>query len=120
MWLKIVRAVNWVIIFGLVVVTVVPANERPATDLQHDLEHFLAFGLAGLMFGIAYARSLGANFTSAILFALALELSQIPLPTRHARLEDFVVDALAACLGIAIAHFCRKSTEPWLMKTSQS
>jgi VanZ family protein len=28
---------------------------------------------------------------------------QLWAPGRHARLEDFVVDALAACLGIALA-----------------
>jgi VanZ family protein len=28
---------------------------------------------------------------------------QLWMPGRHARLEDFVVDALAACAGIAVA-----------------
>ena len=46
-----------------------------------------------------------------MIFALALELSQIPLATRHARFEDFVVDAVAACLGIVIANTCRKLIE---------
>jgi len=32
-----------------------------------------------------------------------LELLQLWMPGRHARLEDFVVDALAACVGLAIA-----------------
>ena len=31
-----------------------------------------------------------------------LELLQLFVPGRHARLEDFVVDALAACIGFAI------------------
>lgn len=108
MWVKILRVVNWVILFGLVVLTIVPASERPVTDLQHDVEHFVAFCLAGMTFGLAYSRSLGINFLIAIVFAFALELSQIPLPTRHARIEDFVVDAVAICLGIAVAHGCRR------------
>jgi VanZ family protein len=33
----------------------------------------------------------------------ALELLQLLVPGRHARLEDFVVDALAALAGFAIA-----------------
>src|SRR3569832_1097276 len=101
---RILRVMSWLIIFGLVVLTVVPAKERPVTFLQHDLEHFLAFGLAGAVFGLAYARRLGAHLLAAIAFALTLELSQIPLATRHARFQDFVIDALAACLGIAFAY----------------
>ena len=108
---KILKVATWLTIVGLVVMTIVPANERPVSGLQHDLEHFSAFGLAGLMFGFAYAGHLRALSLSAIGFALALELSQIPLPTRHARLEDFIVDAAGACLGILVAHACRKFTK---------
>jgi VanZ family protein len=105
---KMLRAASWVIILGLVIVTVVPANERPVTGLQHDIEHFVAFGLAGLTFGLAYTQSVRVNLLSVFVFTLALELSQILLATRHARLRDFMVDAAAACLGIVIAHLRRK------------
>ena len=105
---KMLRAASWVIILGLVIVTVIPGDERPITGLQHDIEHFVAFGLAGLTFGFAYFQSVRVNLLSAFVFTLVLELSQIPLATRHARLRDFMVDAAAACLGIVIAHLCRK------------
>jgi VanZ family protein len=108
---KLLKAASWVIILGLVIATVVPADERPITGLQHHFEHFLAFALAGLTSGFAYTQSLRVNLLSASLFALALELSQIPLATRHARIGDFIVDAAASCLGIAIAHLCRKFTK---------
>ena len=32
-----------------------------------------------------------------------IEILQFLAPGRHARLEDFIVDALAACVGLAIA-----------------
>ena len=105
---RMLKAASWVIILGLVIVTVVPADERPITGLRHSVEHFVAFALAGLTFGFAYAQSVRVNLFSAFVFTLALELSQIPLATRHARLRDFMIDAAAACLGIVIAHFCRK------------
>lgn len=103
---KVVKAFSWLIILGLVAATIVPANERPVTGLQHDLEHFLAFVLAGLTFGFAHSVhvSLRGLLLRAIVFTLVLELSQIPLPTRHARVEDFIVDAIAACLGILIGN----------------
>ncbi len=104
---KTLKPASWLIILGLVIVTIVPADERPVTALEHDWEHFAAFGLAGLMFGLAYAGHLSVLCLSAIVFTLALELSQIPLATRHARAEDFVVDAVGACLGIVVAHTFR-------------
>ena len=108
------RAVSWIFISALVITSVVPANERPVTGLQHDFEHFCAFASAGLIFGLAYAWPLRTLLLSAIVFSLLLELSQIPLPTRHARLEDFIVDTAAVCLAILVAQFIRKLTRDWV------
>jgi VanZ family protein len=94
---------------GLVVVTVVPASERPVTGVQHDYEHFIAFGFVGFIFALAYSGRPFVLFPSAILFTAALELMQIPLPTRHARLGDFLTDALAACIGIGLAHLSARA-----------
>ena len=117
MRMKILKVANWLIVFGLVIATIVPAGERPVTNLQHDIEHLLTFGLTGTVFGFNYPRQLGASLFIAVVFALVLELSQIPLETRHARLEDFLVDAMAGCLGILIAYGCRKLNETWPIKT---
>jgi VanZ family protein len=98
------RAFAWLLVIGLVVITVVPASERPVTGVQHDFEHFLAFGFVGFIFALAYSRRPILLMLSAIVFTAVLELMQIPLPTRHARLEDFLTDALASCVGIGFAH----------------
>jgi VanZ family protein len=98
------RACAWLLVLGLVVVTVVPASERPATSVQHGYEHLLAFSFVGFIFALAYSKPPILLMLSAIAFTLVLELMQIPLPTRHARLEDFFTDALASCVGIGLAH----------------
>ena len=85
-------------------VTVVPASERPVTGVEHGSEHFLAFGFVGFVFALAYTRRPVLLLLSAIVFTAVLELMQIPLPTRHARLEDFFTDAVASCVGIGLAH----------------
>lgn len=108
---KTIKAASWLIILSLAILTVVPADERPVSGLGHDWEHFIAFGLAGLIFGLAYAEHFRVLYLGAIVFTLALELSQIPLATRHASVEDFVVDAVGACLGIAVAHAFQKLTK---------
>jgi VanZ family protein len=41
-----------------------------------------------------------------------LEVLQLWVPGRHARLEDFVVDALATCAGFALA-----AISGWLMRS---
>jgi hypothetical protein len=38
----------------LTVLTVVPAPERPSTGIEHNLEHFLAFALLGILFALSY------------------------------------------------------------------
>ena len=75
----------------LVVLTVIPAEERPISGLQHGWEHFIAFGPAGFLFGLAYARRLPWLYAGAIAFTLALELSQNGLATRHARVDDLAL-----------------------------
>jgi VanZ family protein len=98
------RVFAWLLVIGLVVITVVPASERPVTGVQHGYEHFLAFGFVGFIFALAYSQRPIVLMLSAIVFTAVLELIQIPLPTRHARLEDFFTDALASCVGIGFAH----------------
>jgi VanZ family protein len=76
---------------------------RPHSNLGQDGEHALAFILMGLAFGVAYARHRLAITATAIFLTGAMEILQFWAPGRHARLEDFIVDAVAACAGIALA-----------------
>jgi len=97
------RAIAWLILLAIIALTLVPPLLRPASGLPHDVEHFAAFLLLGGAFALAYPGRpfwLGAF---AILFAAGLEVFQIFAPGRHARIRDFVVDAAAACIGIAVA-----------------
>ena len=85
----------------------VPASDRPQTGVEHNYEHLLAFGLVGLVFALAHRWRPMLLLSSGIAFALLVELAQVPLPTRHARIEDFLVDAFGASLGIALAYLAR-------------
>ena len=82
---------------------------RPSIRLtfQHSLgqdgEHAFAFILVGLAFGLAYPRHRLLTGAIAVVMIGVIELLQLWAPGRHARLEDFVVDALTACVGMAIA-----------------
>ena len=97
------RIFAWLLAAAVTLATLGPPRLRPHSSFGQDAEHALAFILIGLAFGAAY-RSNRLVVTAISIFGIgALELLQLWAPGRHARLEDFVVDAAAACAGIAIA-----------------
>ncbi len=96
------RLIAWLLAAGVTFATLGPPRYRPHSNLSHDGEHTLALVLVGLAFAFAYRRHrLPAAATTVVMLG-ALELLQMFVPGRHARLEDFVVDALAALAGFAI------------------
>ena len=59
----ILRAIAWVGVSAIIILSVVPADERPTTGFGQGIEHFAAFGLiAGVFFGL---------ITSAVPYAMA-------------------------------------------------
>ena len=98
------KLLAWSLAAAVAFATLGPPDFRPhASPLGQDGEHALAFVLLGLAFGLAYTRN--RLLTAAIAVGLTglIEILQFWAPGRHARLEDFVVDALAACVGLAAA-----------------
>ena len=82
--------------------TLGPPGLRPHSNIGQNGEHALAFVLVGLAFAMGYPRHrlLAAGVT--VVFTGVLEVLQLFVPGRHARLEDFLVDALATLGGFAI------------------
>ena len=71
--------------------------------MDRDGEHALAFVLIGLAFGLAYPRHRLLTSAISVVMVGIIEILQIRAPGRHARFEDFAVDALAAYAGFAAA-----------------
>ena len=99
----ILRLFAWLLAAAVTFATLGPALMRPHSDLGQDGEHALAFVLVGIAFGLAYPRHRLPTMGISVVAIGVLEILQLWAPGRHARLEDFVVDALAACVGFAIA-----------------
>jgi len=97
------RVIAWALAAAVTFATLGPARLRPHADLGQNGEHALAFVLVGLAFGLAYRRNRLLTTLVAIVMTGAIEIMQFWAPGRHARLSDFVVDALAACAGLAAA-----------------
>src|SRR5665213_1324903 len=87
----------WLLAAAVTFATLGPPRYRPHSHLLgQDGELALAFGLA-----YRQHRLLTAGI--AVVMTGLLEVLQFWAPGRHARLEDFIVDALTACIGIAVA-----------------
>ncbi len=83
--------------------SLVPAAFRPETGLPHNFEHFAIFATAGVAFGLGFSRWRGILVPALVVFAAAIEITQSAIPSRHARLEDFIIDAVAVSISAAIA-----------------
>jgi hypothetical protein len=102
------RTLAWIGISAIIVLSVVPANDRPVSGVGQGLEHFTAFALVGEAFAIGYPFSLIRLLVLAVFFCGGIELLQVPLPTRHARVSDFLVDSVGACFAILCVFIAKQ------------
>jgi VanZ family protein len=99
------RMAGWLLITAITVLSLVPPGLRPETPVPHDFEHAAIFAATGFVFGVGYYHRLKSVAAGLIVFAAAIELAQTIVPGRHARLEDFIVDALAMVIAVTIGAF---------------
>jgi len=100
--LRAIRFVAWCLAVAIIVLSVVPPGLRPQTGAPNVLEHFLIYALTGLAFGLGYDRRRNLLAVLLIVFAGSVEILQMFAAGRHARLSDFIVDALALCIGLIV------------------
>ena len=109
----ILRLFAWCLAAAVTFATLGPARYRPhAAAVTHAGEHALAFVLIGIAFALAYPRHRWPVAGISVVLIGILELLQLLVPGRHARVEDFVVDALTACAGMALV-----ATTDWLARS---
>ena len=94
---------GWACVVAIAALSLVAPSLRPVTILPHDFEHAAIFALTGFTLGLGYPNRAQLQMSVLIIFAGVIELAQLYAPGRHARMIDFVVDALAACAGVAAA-----------------
>jgi VanZ family protein len=96
----------WTTLAFIAYVTLCPLNERPEVDfdLFSHPEHYLAFAVAGSLFGLAYPRQMLFVCIVVLGSAVLLELLQLLTPDRHARVIDAVRKIIGGAIGVAIAR----------------
>jgi VanZ family protein len=88
------------VLAAIIILSLAPPSARPTTFMPHKIEHGSIFLLNGVAFGIAYCGYEWLSCVVAVIFCASIELSQLTVPGRHARLSDFFVDAIAISVGI--------------------
>jgi VanZ family protein len=94
------RVVAWGTLAAIVVLSLVPPAERPITPFPHNVEHVGIFLLNGAAFGLGYRGYEWLSSLGAAIFCAGIEVAQLMIPGRHARVSDFIVDTIAVCVGI--------------------
>ena len=97
------RVVAWLLVLTIVMLSLGPASTRPVTGAGHDFEHLLIFAATGGAFGLGYPRRIWLLPLALLAFSGAIELAQMIVPGRHARLSDFLTDAAASWVGIGLS-----------------
>jgi VanZ family protein len=101
---RLFQAAAWLLAATIVVLSLGPPSVQPTTGAAHNLEHLLIFLATGMAFGLGYPRRIWLLTIALPTFAGAIEAAQNWVPGRHARMSDFLVDAVASCLGVGISY----------------
>lgn len=109
---QIASTAAWLLSVIIIVLSDVPPGMRPVIG-SHVVEHAFAFAALGALFGHAHADRAIACGAGLVLFCGVVEVVQLWVPGRHARLMDFVVDTTASLVGIALAILVGNSSRIW-------
>jgi VanZ family protein len=114
---KLAQIAAWVLTAVIVVLSLVPPRLRPETSAPHSLEHFMIFAATGFAFALGYKRRHDVLAIFLIIFSGAVEIVQLFVPGRHARVSDFVIDAVAACIGVVTSLLLSLARSRWRLGT---
>lgn len=101
----------WLILIGLVVVTVAPIGLRPHTMLSAQGERFIGFALAGGLLALAYPRR---PFLVALLvlgLAVGLEVAQFVAATRHPGVRDMLAKLAGGAFGLGTGWLVNRAVD---------
>jgi VanZ family protein len=94
------RGLAWLLLAGLIFVTLSPINLRPISPLPTQLERAIALAIVGFVFAIAYPRHLWAVALVVLGSTVLLEILQLVQPSRHGRIIDVAVKLIGGGFGL--------------------
>jgi VanZ family protein len=101
---KIMQVAGYLAVLLIGVVSLLPGTLRPQTGVPGQFEHLIAYFSASVV--LALRADLSPRWSASLLlvpYAGGLELAQLFIPGRHARLSDFLFNSIGAALGALAA-----------------
>ena len=98
------KIIAWLLLLGLVVVTIGPIEWRPISPLPVQLERATALMTIGFAFALAYPRHFVLVAVLLIGATALLELTQVFEPSRHGRWRDLGVKACGGLVGLTSGY----------------
>ena len=108
---------GWLVFAFIVFATLSPIDDRPVVA-GAQLEHFAAFAVLGLAFGVAYPKRVFLVAVLILVSAFGLEALQLLTADRHARLLDAVVKAAGGVCGIGIVQLAQLALRTQIKRAS--
>ena len=100
---RIIRIGSWFCVLFVAFLSLLPSNLEIRTGAPDELEHFLAYFVAAVLFGLGYPRK--PLFVAVILalISVLLEALQAFSPGRSVRLHDIWFSGAGAISGVVAA-----------------
>ena len=99
---NLLRVLAWLLLAGLIFVTLSPIDLRPISPLPTQLERAIALAVVGVVFAFAYPRHMVLVAVLVLGATILLELMQLLQPSRHGRVIDAAVKLIGALSGLGI------------------
>lgn len=98
----------WMALAAVLFVTLSPLDLRPSDPLPVNFDRAAAFMLMAALFVLAYPRSWFLVGCGVVIASGGFELLQELSPTRHAHLNDAIVKAAGALIGVMLGWTANK------------
>lgn len=106
-WRNVPRLLPWLALALIAFATLASPGMRPRIEGIVQFERFAAFFVLGLLFAAFYPRRIRTVLAIVILIAIGLELLQLLMPSRHARLSDLLVKIVGGASGVAVRYLAK-------------
>jgi VanZ family protein len=106
---NIVGILAWMLLAVIVYSTLAPFDMRPRLGTSVNLERFGAFALLAALFALHYPRRMVLVVLCVTAAAIGIELLQLSLADRHARMSDIVVKVAGGVSGVAVAWLVERN-----------
>ena len=111
---KLTRIGGWLAVVTIIVLSLLPGNERPHTGTPGYIEHIAAYLITAALLTFGYNARYSLVIIAVALSALSglMEILQLFILGRHAGVDDFAVSSLGAVVGTALTWLCLHYIRP--------